>query len=134
MNTLTTPIQLAENLWVLAYPLKMLGADLHRNVVLTRLRSGKLIIHSTAAFFPENVAAIHVFGGSGWLLDGILRNDTFDSEGPCVSGDSLSRSRWILRGGRVCYIPDCARSRMTGTAVAAFQRSLTTIPDGILSA
>ena len=81
MNTHTTPKQLAENLWMLAYPLKMLGADLHRNVTLIRLRSGKLVIHSTAAFSPEDVSAIHALGEPGWLLDGILRHDTFASEG-----------------------------------------------------
>ncbi len=81
MNTHTTPIPLAENLWLLAYPLKMLGADLRRNVTLIRLRSGKMVIHSTAPFTPEDVAAIRALGEPGWLLDGILRHDTFASEG-----------------------------------------------------
>ena len=77
----TAPLPLAENLWLLAYPLKMLGADLRRNVTLIRLRSGKLVIHSTAAFTPEEVAAICALGEPGWLLDGILRHDTFAKEG-----------------------------------------------------
>lgn len=81
MNTPKTPIQLAENLWLLAYPLKMLGADLRRNVTLIRLRSGKLVIHSTAPFTPDDVAAIRALGEPGWLLDGILRHDTFASKG-----------------------------------------------------
>ena len=81
MNTHTTPQPLAENLWLLAYPLKMLGADSRRNVTLIRLRSGKLVIHSTAPFSPEDVAAIRNLGEPGWLLDGILRHDTFAEEG-----------------------------------------------------
>lgn len=81
MNTHTTPQPLAENLWLLAYPLKMLGADLRRNVTLIRLQSGKLVIHSTAPFSPEDVAAIRNLGEPGWLLDGILRHDTFAEEG-----------------------------------------------------
>lgn len=81
MNTHTAPQALAENLWLLAYPLKMLGADLRRNVTLIRLRSGKLVIHSTAPFTPEDVAAIRALGEPGWLLDGILRHDTFAEEG-----------------------------------------------------
>ena len=81
MNTHTTPTSLAENLWLLAYPLKMLGADLRRNVTLIRLRSGKLVIHSTAPFTTFDVAAIHTLGEPAWLLDGILRHDTFASEG-----------------------------------------------------
>ncbi len=81
MNTATSPQPLAENLWLLTYPLKMLGADLRRNVTLIRLRSGKVVIHSTAPFSPEDVAAIRALGEAGWLLDGILRHDTFAKEG-----------------------------------------------------
>ncbi len=81
MNTQTAPQLLAENLWLLAYPLKMLGADLRRNVTLIRLRSGKMVIHSTAPFSPEDVSAIRALGEPGWLLDGILRHDTFAKEG-----------------------------------------------------
>lgn len=72
---------LAENLWLLPYPLKMLGADLRRNVTLIRLRSGKMVIHSTAPFRTEDVAAIRSLGEPGWLLDGLLRHDTFAKEG-----------------------------------------------------
>ncbi len=81
MNTHTAPRPLAENLWLLAYPLKLLGADLRRNVTLIRLRSGKMVIHSTAPFSPDDVAAIRTLGEPGWLLDGILRHDTFAKEG-----------------------------------------------------
>ena len=78
---MNTPLPLSGNLWLLAYPLKMLGADLRRNVTLIRLRSGKVVIHSTAAFTPHDVAAIRALGEPGWLLDGILRHDTFAREG-----------------------------------------------------
>lgn len=81
MNPPTEPHLLADNLWLLAYPLKMLGADLRRNVTLIRLRSGKLVIHSTAPFTKKDVAAILALGEPGWLLDGILRHDTFAQEG-----------------------------------------------------
>ncbi len=81
MNTFTPSQPIAENLWLLGYPLKMLGADLRRNVTLIRLRSGKLVIHSTAPFSPEDVAAIRALGEPGWLLDGVLRHDTFAKEG-----------------------------------------------------
>jgi hypothetical protein len=81
MNSPTAPQLLAENLWLLAYPLKMLGVDLRRNVTLIRLRSGRMIIHSTAAFSPEDVVMIRALGEPGWLLDGILRHDTFAKEG-----------------------------------------------------
>ena len=81
MTPLTKPLTLAENLWLIAYPLKMLGADLRRNVTLVRLASGKLVIHSTAPFTPDDVATISALGEPGWLLDGILRHDTFAKDG-----------------------------------------------------
>ncbi len=81
MQTPITPQPIAENLWLLAYPLRLLGADLRRNVTLIRLRSGKLIIHSTAPFTPEDVRTIRALGEPGWVLDGILRHDTFAKEG-----------------------------------------------------
>lgn len=81
MNTETALIPLAENLWLLPYPLKMLGVDLRRNVTIIRLSSGKLVIHSTGPFTPQDVAAIRALGEPAWLLDGILRHDTFAKEG-----------------------------------------------------
>ncbi len=81
MNTPIAPQLLAENLWLLAYPLKMLGADLRRNVTLIRLRSGKIVIHSTAPFSPDDVTTIRTLGEPGWLLDGILRHDTHAKDG-----------------------------------------------------
>jgi len=81
MTAFTNPQPITENLWLLAYPLTMLGADLRRNVTVIRLRSGKLVIHSTAPFTPADGAAIHALGEPGWLLDGILRHDTFAKEG-----------------------------------------------------
>jgi hypothetical protein len=81
MKVFTPPQPIAENLWISAYPLKMLGADFRRNVAIVRLRSGKLVIHSTAPFSPEDVSAIRSLGEPGWMVDGILRHDTFAGEG-----------------------------------------------------
>lgn len=79
---MATPLQpIAPNLWLLEYPLKMLGVDLHRNVAVIRLASGKLIIHSTAPFSPEDVAAITALGEPAWIIDTLLRHDTFALEG-----------------------------------------------------
>lgn len=81
MTAPTPAVPLAENLWLMAYPLKMLGANLRRNVTIVRLSTGKLLIHSTAPFTAEEVASIRQLGEPGWLLDGILRHDTFAREG-----------------------------------------------------
>ncbi|MGV3660892.1 MAG: hypothetical protein ACO1TE_11950 [Prosthecobacter sp.] len=73
--------QLAENLWLLQYPLSVLGTAHGRNVTVIRLRSGKLIIHSMAPFPVADVAAIHALGEPGWLLESMLLHDTYAKEG-----------------------------------------------------
>lgn len=72
---------LAENLWLLPYPLRMLGADLRRNVAVIRLTSGDLVIHSTGPFTQGDAAAIRSLGKPAWVLDVMLRHDTFTTEG-----------------------------------------------------
>jgi hypothetical protein len=76
------PLQnLAANLWLVTYPLKTLGVDLQRNVTIMRLAYGKLLIHSTAPFSPEDVAEIKTLGEPAWLIDTLLRHDTYAEEG-----------------------------------------------------
>lgn len=72
---------IAENIWLFAYPLKLLGADFRRNVTVIRLASGELVIHSMGSFTPEDVAAINKLGRPGWLVEAMLRHDTFSEEG-----------------------------------------------------
>ncbi len=72
---------------MLSYPLKMLGVDLQRNVTIIRLSSGRLIIHSTAPFSPGDVAAIEALGQPGWLVDTLLRHDTFATHGRAAFPD-----------------------------------------------
>ena len=72
---------LADNLWLFPYPLRLLGADLRRNVTVMRLASGDLVIHSTGPFTPEDVAAINALGKPRWLLDTMLRHETFAKNG-----------------------------------------------------
>jgi len=72
---------LAENLWMLRYPLKALGADLRRNVSIIRLASGDLVIHSTGPFTAEDLTEISGLGRPAWLVDSMLRHDTFAKEG-----------------------------------------------------
>jgi hypothetical protein len=73
--------ELAENIWVLPYSLRLFGADLRRMVTVIRLRSGELIIHSTGPFTQGDVAGIMRLGKPGWLLDVKLRHDTFTKQG-----------------------------------------------------
>ena len=77
-----TPKPVAENLWILQYPLRILGVPIGRTVTIMRLQnSGKLLIHSAAPFSPEDVAAIKELGESGWLLDVTNIHDTHAKEG-----------------------------------------------------
>jgi len=71
----------AENIWLCPYPLKLLGADFRRNVTVIRLATGELVIHSMGPFTPEDVAAINKLGRPGWLVEAMLRHDTFSEEG-----------------------------------------------------
>lgn len=71
---------LAPNLWLLSYPLKVLGANIGRNVTILRLASSQLVIHSTAPFSNDDAAAIRQLGQPGWLVDAMLRHDTYAKE------------------------------------------------------
>ena len=72
---------IAENLWLLRYPLNLLGAQVGRTVTVMRLRSGELVVHSTAPFTSADVAAIRALGTPTWLVDVSLFHDTFAAAG-----------------------------------------------------
>ena len=77
----------AENLWTMQYPLTMLGAHINRTVTLIKLRSGELVIHSTAPFSPEDVAAIAALGQPAYLVEALNAHDTFAKEGHAAFPD-----------------------------------------------
>lgn len=72
---------LAENLWLLHYPLPIMGEYLGRNVTVVRLRSGELVVHSTGPFSPADVAAISALGQPVCLVEALTMHDTFAKEG-----------------------------------------------------
>ncbi|MEM1296261.1 MAG: hypothetical protein AAGH89_12910 [Verrucomicrobiota bacterium] len=72
---------LAENLWLMPYPLSIAGMRLGRTVTIIRLRSGKLIIHSTAPFPEADVAAFTDLGEPTWLVEATNFHDTFARQG-----------------------------------------------------
>ncbi|HEY8899122.1 MAG TPA: hypothetical protein VIM61_01725 [Chthoniobacterales bacterium] len=79
--------KLAENLWLLPYPLKLFGADLRRNVTLIRLASGDLVIHSTGPFEPADVSKIHAAGHPAWIVEAMRHHDTFSRIGRDIFPD-----------------------------------------------
>lgn len=72
---------LSQNLWLLTYPLRLLGVDMRRHVTVVRLDSGDLVIHSTGPFAPQDVKAIHTKGRPAWIVEAMLSHDTFSREG-----------------------------------------------------
>ena len=72
---------IGENLWLLTYPLKRLGADLQRHVSVIRLAAGEIVLHSSAPFTPEDIAEISALGQPRWLVEAMLDHDTFADEG-----------------------------------------------------
>jgi hypothetical protein len=74
-----TPV--AENVWTQSYHLPLLGTEQGRVVTVIRLRSGRLVIHSTAPFSADDVREIQRLGAAGWLVEGMLFHDTFAKEG-----------------------------------------------------
>jgi hypothetical protein len=72
---------LAENIWTKRFPLSFLGGRQGRVVTVIRLATNELIIHSTGPFTPADVAAIKALGNPGWLVDAMMRHDTFAKQG-----------------------------------------------------
>lgn len=73
--------QIADNLWILTYPLSVLGTNHGRTVTLIRLASGKTILHSMAPFPREDVAKIKAIGDPSWLVEAMLLHDTYARQG-----------------------------------------------------
>lgn len=81
--------KLAPDLWMMTFPLVMLGVDLQRNVTILRLSSGKLVIHSTAPFTENDISIIRELGEPAWMADVLLRHDTFAEEGTKAFPEAL---------------------------------------------
>ena len=79
--------KVAENIWVLRFPLSLLGTRLGRTVTVIRLDSGELVIHSTSPFAPAGVTAIKALGRPAWLIEATLFHDTFAEAGRAALPD-----------------------------------------------
>ena len=80
-------LPVVPGLWTQSYPLSMLGGHQGRVCTVVRLGSGRLIVHSTAPFSAADSAAIRALGTPGWLVDSMLRHDTFSQEGRAAFPD-----------------------------------------------
>jgi len=57
---------LAEDVWTLRFYKRLLGVTIGRVVTVLRLRDGRLVIHSTGPFAPDDVAWLHSLGEPSW--------------------------------------------------------------------
>jgi hypothetical protein len=81
MSGETTWRQLTDDIALISFPWRTLGIDFKRNITLLRLSDGRVIIHSSAPFTEQDVAAIQRFGQPAWLVEATLMHDTFSKEG-----------------------------------------------------
>lgn len=68
---------LGEDVALLEFPLRGLGIDFGRRVTLLRLQDQRLLIHSSAPFTVDDLAAIRRFGQPAWLVEATTMHDTF---------------------------------------------------------
>ena len=76
--------EIAPNLFVQRHPLIMVGCQMGRVVTVIRLASGRLVIHSTANFSPEDVQEILKLGEPAWLVEATCFHDT------CTKGGRIA--------------------------------------------
>ena len=73
---------LAENVWIMRFSLALLGfVRIGRTVTLIRLRSGDVVIHSSAPFTHADVEIISNLGNVVALVEATLLHDTFAKSG-----------------------------------------------------
>jgi hypothetical protein len=73
--------RIADDVMLISFPWRTLGIDFRRNVTLLRLADGRVVVHSTAPFTQQDIAAMRRFGEPSWLVEATLMHDTFAKEG-----------------------------------------------------
>lgn len=81
MNEPIRLVRVAAGVSTMTFPLRRLGVDIRRVVTVLELEGGKVLVHSTAPFGAAEVAAIRALGEPLWLVDALLRHDTFAAAG-----------------------------------------------------
>jgi hypothetical protein len=79
--------QVSDDVVQMSFPWCTLGIDFRRNVTLLRLSDRRVVIHSTARFTAEDIAAIRRFGEPAWLVEATLMHHTFAKEGRAAFPD-----------------------------------------------
>ena len=101
-----------ENLWVLPYPLRLLGANFGRMVTIVRLGSGKLVIHSTGPFTPaDSLASCAWANRAGSWKPCSSTTLSLSKERRSISRNTLSGAAKALQSGRLSTQPRYLRPR-----------------------
>ena len=79
--------RITDDVMLMSFPWRTLGIDFRRNVTLLRLADGRVVVHSTAPFTEEDIAAIRRFGEPSWLVEATLLHDSFAKEGRAALPD-----------------------------------------------
>lgn len=71
----------AHHLNILHLPFRLIGMEIGKNVSLIQLKSGDLIIHSSAPFNEGVISEIREWGNPRWILEATNFHDTFATAG-----------------------------------------------------
>jgi hypothetical protein len=118
----------AENVWTLQHPLRVLGIDVRRTTTLIRLCEGRLIIHSTAPFTPKDVEQIRALGEPAWLIDATAAHDTCAAKARAIFPDipylvpETFSKRVELRAEPLCGLPSAWRGEIEMLKVGGMPR------------
>ena len=73
--------EIDRDVLVMTFPWRAFGIDFKRNVTLLRLSDGRVVLHGTAQFAKDDIAAIRRLGEPSWLVETTVMHDTFAKEG-----------------------------------------------------
>ena len=94
--------KLAENLWVLPYPLRLLGANFARMVTIVRpVLATRHSLHGSSHL---QMSLVSCAWATGLLLEAMLQHDTLPAGAVAVSQNPLSNAANLYE---IVGFPDC---------------------------
>ncbi|PYK47273.1 MAG: hypothetical protein DME20_12635 [Verrucomicrobia bacterium] len=106
--------RIADDVMLMSFPWRTLGIDFRRNVTLLRLADGRVVVHSTARFTEQDIAAIRRFGEPSWLVEATLMHNTFAKEGrkalpniPYLAPDGFAKASGVQTDSLLPPPRDC---------------------------
>jgi len=78
---------LADDVWTRRYPLRFMGMRLGRRVTVLTVAPGEVVVHSTAPFTSDDMAAIQGLGTVRAIIEATTLHDTFARAGQVAFTD-----------------------------------------------